>query len=117
MPVIWTRVSPRLVGTHNTRTSYAVYAKSEHRLSKHADESVAAVFAGAGVGQSLARHLRQSERAVEFSIGEQASVGGDDRATKLKHQASVEIEPESLTIADSTVDYLIDDFTRVINPR
>ena len=71
---------------------------TEHRLSKHADESVAAVFAGAGVGQSLACHLRQSERVVEFSIGEHASVGGGDRATKLKHQAPVEIEPESLTI-------------------
>jgi len=56
------------------------------------------ILAGARVGEHLARHRRQSERVVEFAIGEQSCVGGDHRSAKLKHQSAVEIEPESAII-------------------
>ena len=37
-----------------------------------------------------------TERVVEFSIGKQTGIGGDDRAAKLHHQATVKIDPENI---------------------
>src|SRR6516162_10301039 len=37
--------------------------------------------------------LGQAECVVEFTIGEQPSIGGPHRAAKLKHQSAVEIQP------------------------
>ena len=51
---------------------------TEHRLPQHTDKSVPAVLAGAGVGEPLAGHRRKAERVVEFAIGKQPSIGGDD---------------------------------------
>ena len=36
----------------------------------------------------------QPKRIVEFAICEQPSIGGDDRSTKLQHQAAIKIEPQ-----------------------
>ena len=49
----------------------------EHRLSQHSDESMPAVLAGACVGEYIAGHRGKAERGVEFSVREQAGVGGD----------------------------------------
>ena len=54
------------------------------------------VLAGARVGQRLAGHRGQSERIVEFAVGEQTGIGGHHRSAKLEHQPAVEIEPEYL---------------------
>ena len=70
----------------------------EHGLPQHSDKSVPAILAGAGVGEPFAGQIRKAERVVEFAIGEQPSIGGDDRTAKLKHQSAVEIEPERLAI-------------------
>ena len=70
----------------------------EHGLPQHPDQSMPAVLAGACVGERLARHGAQAERVVQFAVGEQSGVGGDDRTAKLKHQSAVEIEPESPAI-------------------
>jgi hypothetical protein len=56
---------------------------------------MAAVLAGACVGELLARHRAEAEGIVEFAIGQQASIGRDDRASKLERQSAVEIEPEN----------------------
>jgi hypothetical protein len=50
-----------------------------------------AVLARAGVGELLACYVAEAERVVEFAIGEQTGVRGNDRTAKLKHQAAVEI--------------------------
>ena len=70
----------------------------KYGLPQHPDECMPTILAGAGVSEHLARHRRQSERVVEFAIGEQSCVGGDHRSAKLKHQSAVEIEPESAII-------------------
>ncbi len=68
----------------------------EHGLPQHADQSMSAVLAGAGVGEALARHGAEAERVVEFAVGKQTSIGGHDRTAKLELQSAVEIEPERL---------------------
>jgi hypothetical protein len=65
-------------------------------LPEQSGQGVSPILASARIGQNLARHLCQSERVVEFAIGEQAGVRGDDRAPKLQHQAALKIESESL---------------------
>ena len=70
----------------------------EHRLPQHSDQSVAAVLARPRVGETLAGQIRKAERVVEFAVGKQASIGSDERTTKLKGQSTVEIEPERLAI-------------------
>ena len=68
---------------------------TEHRLPQQTDQRMAAVLAGARIGERLARHRAQPECVVEFAIGQQSGIGGDHGAAKLQHQAAVEIEPES----------------------
>ena len=70
----------------------------EHGLPQHPHQRVPAVLAGAGVGEPLARHRAEAERVVEFAIGEQTGIGGDDRTAKLERQPAVEIEPERLAV-------------------
>ena len=70
----------------------------EHRLPQQPDQRMAAVLAGARVGQHLARHRAQTECVVEFAVGQQSGIGGDHGAAKLQHQAAVEIEPERTPI-------------------
>jgi hypothetical protein len=55
---------------------------------------MAAVPAGMGVGERAARHHAGTEGVVELAIGQQASIGRDDRAANLERQSAVEIEPE-----------------------
>jgi hypothetical protein len=50
---------------------------AKHGLPQHSDESMAAVLAGPCVREPVAGHRGQAERVVEFSVGEQAGVGGD----------------------------------------
>jgi len=57
---------------------------------------MSAVLAGAGVGELLARHRTEAERVVEFTVGEQTGVRGNNRTAKLEHQPAVKIELERL---------------------
>jgi len=57
-----------------------------------------AVFACAGVGEPLAGQIRKAECVVEFAVGKQAGIGGDNRTTKLEGQSAVEIEPERVAV-------------------
>jgi hypothetical protein len=47
----------------------------EHGLAKLSHQSVTAILACPGVGETLSRKLRQSKRIVEFAKGEQTGVG------------------------------------------
>jgi hypothetical protein len=71
---------------------------TEDGLSEQPGQGVAAILAGAVVGQNLARYRRQADRVVKFAIGKQPSIGGDDRTAKLHPQAAVEIEPQGPVI-------------------
>ena len=63
---------------------------------------MAAVPAGACVGEHVARHRAETENIVEFAVGQQSGIGGDPGAMELELQPAVEIEPERA----------IDQFTR-----
>jgi len=71
---------------------------SKDRLPEQPCQGVPAILTGAGVGQNLARHVRQSECVVEFLICQQPRVGGHDRSTKLQPQAAVEINPQDAVL-------------------
>jgi len=55
---------------------------------------VATALAGPPICEQLTCQRSQSKRVVKFAIGQQSSIGGDDRAAKLQGQAAVEIEPK-----------------------
>lgn len=69
---------------------------AKHRLPQHSDESMPAILTGPCVREPLTCHRCRAERVVEFPVGQQSGVGGDDRTTKLEHQSAVEIESENL---------------------
>ena len=62
---------------------------------------MSAVLAGARVGEHFARHRAQAECVVEFAIGEQTGIGGDDRAAKLEHQRGGRNRAEAAPDSDS----------------
>jgi hypothetical protein len=49
-------------------------------------------------GLAVTAHAAQAEYIIEFAIGEQTCIGGDDGSTKLKHNATVEIEMQNLVL-------------------
>jgi hypothetical protein len=68
--------------------------RTEYGLSQHSGECMPIVLASPRVGEHIARHRRQLESAVEFTIGERPGARRDDRPPELKRQSAVEIEPE-----------------------
>jgi len=66
----------------------------ERRLPRQTDQFMAAIPAGAAIGERLARHRAETESVVEFAIGQQPGIGGDPAAIELKLHTAVEIEPE-----------------------
>ena len=70
----------------------------EHGLPQQPNQCMAAVLAGACVGELLTRHRAEAEGIVEFAIGQQARIGGDDGAAKLERQSAVEIESENAIV-------------------
>ncbi len=68
----------------------------KHGLTQHTDQSMAAVLAGAGVGERLAGHRAKAECVVKFTVCKQTGVRSDHRTAELERQSAVEIEPERL---------------------
>ena len=71
---------------------------TKHRLPQQTDQRMAAVLAGARIGERLARHRGQPECVVEFAVRQQSGIGRDHGAAKLQHQTAVEIELENLVV-------------------
>jgi hypothetical protein len=71
----------RIAGSWRRRsasfTSSVSGEATENRLTQQTDKRMAAVLAGARVGEYIAGHRGKAERGVEFSVREQAGVGGD----------------------------------------
>jgi hypothetical protein len=55
---------------------------------------VAAILAGARVGERIGPRVSQAHRVIQLAIRQQPGIGGDRRAAKLQHHATVEIEPQ-----------------------
>jgi hypothetical protein len=69
---------------------------TKYRLPEQPGQCVPTILATACVGQNITCHLGQTEYVVEFAISQQPSIGGHQGATKLEHQAAVEIQPHSI---------------------
>jgi hypothetical protein len=59
---------------------------------------MAAVLAGAGVGERLAGHRAKGERVVTFTACEQTGVRSGRRTAEWRRRSAAEIEPERLAI-------------------
>gem|GEM_PF-5046139 len=68
---------------------------AEHRLTQHADQCMAAVLAGTRVSQCFSSRCAQTERVIEFAIGEQTGIGGHDGSAKLHRDTAVEIKSKN----------------------
>jgi hypothetical protein len=66
----------------------------EHGLPQQPYQRMATVPAGACVSERAACHHAEAESVVEFTVGQQASIGRNDRTAKLERQSAVEIEPK-----------------------
>jgi hypothetical protein len=55
----------------------------EHRLPQQPDQRMAAIPAGACIGQHVPGHGAETERVVEFTIGQQSGIGGDPAASRV----------------------------------
>jgi hypothetical protein len=71
---------------------------AENRLPQHADQGMTAILPSTSVGKSFAGKIAQAEYIIEFAIGEQTCIGGDDGSRKLNHNATVEIEVQNLVL-------------------
>src|SRR4051812_27801129 len=71
----------------------------EHGLAELRDQSVTAVLARPGVSENLSGHVRQAERIIELSKGEQTRVGCHPRTVEFQLQAMIECDPESGAVA------------------
>jgi hypothetical protein len=67
---------------------------SEHRLPKQPLDHVADVLVASRLDQDRSGHAGQSERVIQFAIGEQSGIPGDLAAVKFQLQATVEIDPK-----------------------
>jgi hypothetical protein len=64
--------------------------------SQRVSACVPTILATKCAGQNITRYLGQTKYVVEFAISQQPSIGGHQGATKLEHQAAVEIQPHSI---------------------
>ena len=71
---------------------------AEHRLAKQARQQVAGVLATAALRQHRTRQIGQSKHVIQFSIGQQAGIGGDATAMEFQPQPAVEIDPQGAII-------------------
>jgi hypothetical protein len=46
-------------------------------------------------GERFARKLAQSERVIQFAVGEQTGIGRNDRSAKFHHHAAIESQPQN----------------------
>jgi hypothetical protein len=67
---------------------------AEHRLAKQPPDQVPNDPAAPRLGQNRPGQVGQSERVIQFAIGEQAGVRGDLAAVEFQLQAAVEIDPQ-----------------------
>jgi hypothetical protein len=66
----------------------------EHRLPQQPDQRVAAIPAGACIGQRVPGHRAETESIVELAVGQQSGIGADPGAMELELKPAVEIEPQ-----------------------
>src|SRR5262245_12672100 len=89
----------RIAGSCRKRSASDILVSgktTEYRLPQQTNQRVAAVLARACIGEHLARHHAQPKSVVEFAVGQQPGIRGDNGAAKLQRQAAIEIEPNSI---------------------
>ena len=90
----------RIVGSRPSRSASLMSSYPASRLNtdlaQHAFQIVATVPTRAAINQVLARDNHQTQRVIEFAIGQQAGIGGDARTVELQLEATVETGPQGI---------------------
>jgi hypothetical protein len=71
---------------------------AEHRLPKQASQQVAGILATAALRQHRTCEIREAEHVIQFSMGQDAGVGGDATAVEFQLQSAVEIDPQATVV-------------------
>jgi hypothetical protein len=71
---------------------------AEHGLAKQRSQQVAGVLATAAFRQHRSRKISEAEHVIQFSMRQDAGIGGDATAMEFQPQAAVEINPQSAVI-------------------
>ena len=64
---------------------------AEHRLTQQAGQQVACVLASTAFRQDTAGQISEAERVIQFSVDQDAGIGGDAAAVEFQPQAAVEL--------------------------
>jgi hypothetical protein len=67
-------------------------------MAQQSSQHVAGVLATAAFRQHAASQIGQPERVVQFTVAQQAGVGGDAAAVEFQLQPPVEIDPQGSVI-------------------
>jgi hypothetical protein len=67
---------------------------AEHRLPQQAGQQVVGVLASTAFRQDTAGQISEAECVIQFSVDQDAGIGGDAAAVEFQLQAAVEIDPE-----------------------
>jgi hypothetical protein len=70
----------------------------EHGLTKQTSQQVTGILAAAALRQHRTRKISEAEHVIQFSMGQDAGIGGDATAMEFQPQATVEIDPEGTVI-------------------
>ncbi len=68
---------------------------SENGLAELPDKTMTTVLPTTGIREYVPGNLSQSDRIIQFPIGQQPSVGSDRGTVELKLQATVKIETQN----------------------
>ena len=71
---------------------------AEHGLAKQTSQQVAGVLAAAALRQHRTGEISEAERVIQFSVDQDAGIGGDAAAMEFQLQAAVEIDPQRAII-------------------
>lgn len=70
----------------------------EHGLAQQTGQQVAGVLARAAFRQDIARQISEAERIVQFTVDQDAGIGGDATSMEVEPQAAVKIDPQGTVI-------------------
>ena len=56
------------------------------------------VLADARIGKPVSSRIGQLQCVIQLAVGQQSSIGGNRRATKLEHKSPVEVKSQRLIV-------------------
>ena len=71
---------------------------AEHGLTEEPGQQVAGILATAAFRQHRSGEISEAKRVIQFSVDQDAGIGGDAAAVEFQLQPTVEIDPENAVI-------------------